>query len=335
MPRALRHQYPGAVYHIMARGDGGKAIFENDEDRKAFLFRLGQVCESRGWRVHAWVLMGNHFHLLLETPEPNLVTGMKFILGTFSQGWNARRSRRGHVFQGRYKSVPVSAAVESPYYFRIVADYIHLNPARAGIVGKGRGTLVSYKWSSIGEYARGKGPDWLVLERVLSAFELAKDGRGRRAYVAWLEARALNEGGEISEVASNALRRGWYLGEPTFADKLLSLVRNEGKEKAAGPDRAARAHDEAEGEYLAKKALEILELPIDTESLAGLRKGDLRKVLVAVLLRQRTAVGNSWLSDRLAMGHTASVSRLVADFKKDKNKMERLGKIEEMLECNS
>jgi REP element-mobilizing transposase RayT len=103
MPRALRHQYAGAVYHVMARGDGGKAIFENDEDRKAFFFRLGQVCGSHGWRVHAWVLMKNHFHLLLETPESNLVTGMKYLLGTFSQGWNARRARRGHVFQGRYK----------------------------------------------------------------------------------------------------------------------------------------------------------------------------------------------------------------------------------------
>ena len=96
-----------------------------------------------------------------------------------------------------------------------------------------------------------------------------------------------------------------------------------------------RSHNEAEGEYIAKKALEILELPSDTDSLAVLRKGDWRKVLVAVLLRQRTAVGNSWLSERLAMGHTASVSRLVADFKKDKDKMERLGQIEKMLKCNS
>ena len=174
----------------MARGDGGKPIFGADDDRKAFLFRLGQVCASHGWRVHAWVLIGNHFHLLLETPEPNLVRGMKYLLGTFSQGWNARRSRRGHVFQSRYKSVPVSAAVESPYYFRIVADYIHLNPARAGLVGGNSRKLIGYKWSSLPCYASGKGPDWLALNRVLDAFELAKDGRGRRAYLAWLEARA-------------------------------------------------------------------------------------------------------------------------------------------------
>ncbi len=98
---------------------------------------------------------------------------------------------------------------------------------------------------------------------------------------------------------------------------------------------AARAHDEAEGEFLATMAFEILELPNDTESLAGLRKGDWRKVLVAVLLRQKTSVGNSWLSDRLAMGHSASVSRLVADFKRDKDKVMRLEKTEEMLKCNS
>mgnify|MGYP006228860897 CR=1 FL=1 len=124
---------------------------------------------------------------------------MKYLLGTFSQGWNARRSRRGHVFQGRYKSIPVSAATESPYYFRIAADYIHLNPARAKLAGGKRGSLSSYKWSSLPDYARGKGPDWLVTDRLLGAFELSKDGRGRRAYVAWLE---MGHPGSVSRLVS-------------------------------------------------------------------------------------------------------------------------------------
>ena len=132
MARPSRFQYSGAIYHVMARGDGGRNVFETDDDRKAFLFRLGQVGGSHGWRVHAWVLMGNHFHLLLETPQANLVSGMKYLMGTFSQGWNRARQRRGHVFQGRYKSVPVTGTEADAYYFRIVADYIHLNPARAG-----------------------------------------------------------------------------------------------------------------------------------------------------------------------------------------------------------
>lgn len=179
----------------MARGDGGKVVFENDEDRKGFLFRLGKVCESHGWRIHAWVLMDNHFHLLVETPEANLSSGMKLLLGSFSQGWNRRRLRRGHVFQGRYKSIPVNASDSDPYYFRIAADYIHLNPARSGLAGGRHGRLVDYAWSSLRDHARGKGPDWLESERGLRAFELAEDGRGRRAYVAWLEARAANEMG--------------------------------------------------------------------------------------------------------------------------------------------
>ena len=102
MARALRFQYPGAIYHVMARGDGGKTVFENKADCEVFLHRLGEACGSCGWRVHAWVLMGNHFHLLLETPQTNLVAGMKWLLGVFSQTWNRARGRKGHVFQGRY-----------------------------------------------------------------------------------------------------------------------------------------------------------------------------------------------------------------------------------------
>ena len=80
----------------MARGDGVKTGFETDDDRKSLVFRLGRVCGSHGWRVHAWVLMDNHFHLLLETPQANLVTGMQWLMGTCSQGWNRARLRRGN-----------------------------------------------------------------------------------------------------------------------------------------------------------------------------------------------------------------------------------------------
>ena len=208
----------------MARGDGGKVVFETDDDRLVFLSRLGETCGSCGWRVHAWVLMGNHFHLLVETPEPNLVAGMKWLLGTFSQGWNRARRRRGHVFQGRYKSVPVNGSDADQHYFRIVADYIHLNPARAGLASGELGKLVDYRWSSLLSYAAGKGPVWLEMQRLLKSFERAEDGRGRKAYVAWLEARAANDGGKIGEDAQAALRQGWYLGEQTFRDQLLSLI---------------------------------------------------------------------------------------------------------------
>ena len=209
MPRPLRLEYPGALYHVMARGDGGRRVLESKEDARAFLALLERACGRCGWRVHAWVLMSNHFHLLLETPEPNLVAGMKWLMGVFSQGWNRRRKRRGHVFQGRYKSVPVNAAENAGEYFRIVADYIHLNPARAGLVGGRSGPkLLSYEWSSLRDYARAHAPMWLERARVLQAFELAQNRRGRLAYVKHLEERAREPGARPSSAALRAPAKG-------------------------------------------------------------------------------------------------------------------------------
>ena len=158
MARPLRIEYSGAVYHVMARGDGGKFIFNDDSDALLFLKWLGEVCESHGWKVHAWVLMGNHFHLLLETPEPNLISGMKLLLGAFAQAWNRRYRRRGHVFQGRYKSIPVSGELASDgAQFGVVADSIHLNPARAKLAGGRKGALVDYSWSSLKHFLEIEG----------------------------------------------------------------------------------------------------------------------------------------------------------------------------------
>lgn len=334
MPRTLRHEYPGAVYHVMARGDGGKRVFEDDEDRKGFLFRLGKVCECHGWRIHAWVLMGNHFHLLVETPEPNLVTGMKLLLGPFSQGWNRRRLRRGHVFQGRYKSVPVNATDSEPYYFRSVADYIHLNPARAGLAGGERGKLLNYAWSSLPSHVKGKGPVWLETGRLLNAFELAGDGRGRRAYADWLEARASNDQGKIDEEAMKALRRGWYLGGPSFRDKLLGQA-GKVSPRRVYPTTGARGYGESAAEGLAVEALTALRLPTGPEDLSAMKKGDPGKVMVATLLRERTAVGNEWIAKRLAMGHSGSVSRLVVGSKSDPEMQRKFQKLKKLLKCNT
>ena len=320
MARSIRFQYPGAIYHVMARGDGGKTVFETDDDRKSFVFRLGQVCGSHGWRVHAWVLMNNHFHLLLETPQANLVIGMQWLMGTYSQGWNRARLRRGHVFQGRYKSVPVTGTDADAYYFRIVADYIHLNPARAGLAGGKRGPLTGYKWSSLPGYMKGNGPDWLVMDRVLRAFELAQDGRGRRAYVAWLEARAANEGGKIDEEATAAIRRGWYLGKETFKDRLLKLLDKAMQPAGGNRNRtgdALRDCGEKEAERIVRRSLKSLRLAPATEALSKLPKSDRRKAALASLLRERTSVSNGWIAARLAMGHPGSVSRMLGACKSD------------------
>src|ERR1035437_176021 len=107
MARKIRIEYAGAAYHVTARGNQGRAIYADERDRKLWLETLGEACAKTGWRIHTWVMMDNHYHLLLETPEANLVAGMKWLQGTYTQRYNSRHEIFGHLFQGRYKAVVV------------------------------------------------------------------------------------------------------------------------------------------------------------------------------------------------------------------------------------
>ena len=132
MPRKLRIQYPGAIYHVMNRGDRREKIFADDPDRELFLKTLGQTCEKTGWQIQAYCLMANHFHLVVETPQPNLVVGMKWFLGTYTSRFNRRHKEFGHLFSGRYKSLLVDGSATG--YLKSVCDYVHLNPVRARLL---------------------------------------------------------------------------------------------------------------------------------------------------------------------------------------------------------
>ena len=144
MPRKLRIQYPGAMYHVMNRGDQREAIFRDDEDRQRFLVTLGEACQKTEWQVHAYCLMSNHFHLVVETPQPNLVVGMKWLLGGYTKRYNIRHKLCGHVFAGRYKALVVEGSGNG--YLRTACDYVHLNPVRAGLVKPGV-PLESFRWT--------------------------------------------------------------------------------------------------------------------------------------------------------------------------------------------
>src|SRR6185503_8507483 len=145
MPRKLRVEYEGAVYHVMNRGDRREPIFKDDVDRELFLRTLGECCTKTDWMVHALCLMGNHFHLVMETPKANLVAGMKWLLGTYTRRFNRRHKLFGHVFSGRYKSLIVDGSGTG--YLRTVCDYVHLNPVRAKLLTREQ-KLASYRWSS-------------------------------------------------------------------------------------------------------------------------------------------------------------------------------------------
>ncbi|MCF7734346.1 MAG: transposase [Akkermansiaceae bacterium] len=122
MPRSLRIEFPGAFYHVMARGNRRETIFHDDDDRRFFLATLSEACAMTGWRVHAWVLMGNHYHLFIETPEANLVAGMSWLQNTVTRRYNVRHMAWGRLFGDRYKAVLVEGA--DSYHYRTLADYI-------------------------------------------------------------------------------------------------------------------------------------------------------------------------------------------------------------------
>jgi REP element-mobilizing transposase RayT len=312
MARPLRIAYRGAVYHVMARGNQGRAIFKEDADRKCFLETLEESCEKTGWFIHAYVLMSNHYHLLVETPEANLVAGMKWLQGTYTQRYNGRHKVFGHLFQGRYKAVIVDG--QDPNYTQVVSTYIHLNPARAGLIRIGQDTLKSYPWSSYPGYLSKKVPCWLKRTKVLGSLRLAEaDTRG---YEAYMESRALElamkEGRQELEEQWKELRRGWYVGNHAFLDRLESWLDKavKGRQRESQSGGARQAHDEAGAERLLAKGLRGLGLGED--KLIGLPKGAPEKVALAWWLRGRTTVPLVWVSQRLQMGHYTRVTQAIS-----------------------
>src|SRR5438552_15170958 len=131
------------MYHVMNRGDHREDIFADDEDRQRFVATLKETCEKTAWQVHAYCLMSNHFHLVIETPQPNLVAGMKWLLGTYTGRFNRRHKLFGHLFSGRYKALLVDSA--TPGYLKQACDYVHLNPDRARLLGP-EGRLRGHGW---------------------------------------------------------------------------------------------------------------------------------------------------------------------------------------------
>jgi REP element-mobilizing transposase RayT len=322
MPRSIRIECPDALYHVMARGNRRELIYRDDDDRRFFLAALAEACGMTGWRVHAWVLMGNHYHLLIHTPEANLVAGMKWLQNTYTRRFNIRHRLWGRLFGDRYKAVPVEG---EGYYYETLLDYIHLNPVRAGLVKPRSGqSVLDYPWSSVaGGFALppGRRPKWLAAEEALRAFACPDTAQGRRRWVERLDRRAVNEARENCGVTSpppqadgrlSHLRRGWYWGSQEFAERMLALGESALKKKRHRSYRAAaesRAHGEREALRLLKEGLEAAAL--EPRELGKLKGSDARKVAIAQVIRRRTTVSMSWLAERLSMRSPANVSQQI------------------------
>ena len=344
MPRQVRIQFEGATYHVMCRGNRREAIFEDDTDREMFLATLGEACQKTGWRVSAYVLMGNHYHLLLSTPEPNLVEGMTWFQGTYTKRYNARHRKSGHLFGGRYKAVLVDD--DAGEYFRTVLDYIHLNPVRAGIVRARRSRdgiappdLREFRWSSLGNYsaAPSKRPLWIDEERAFLACELRDTPKGRREFVARLEERARVEKAEECGLAQvegsglqSTLRRGWCFGTAAFKERLLGAAAEILEKRSAGRG-ATYAGDEIK-EHNQRAAESILAAGLAAQGLeeadlAELPKGAEQKAMVAWRIRKETTVPLAWIARRLQMGSASTVTRRALAMEREVKKSRRLRKL--------
>jgi len=314
MPRKPRIEYAGAVYHVMSRGNGDDPIFWSDADRELFLKTLDEACVRCGWRIHAFVLMGNHYHLLLETPEANLVAGMKWLQGTYTQRFNGRNKRWGHLFQGRYKALVVDG--ETGGYFSTLAGYIHLNPARAKLFDLKKGQLDDFEWSSYPLYGDpAKRPDWLCVDRVLGFFQWLDDNDGRRRYREYIESRVLEiatcENPAEYDAQWKKIRRGWFLGDESFRKELLERLDGVmgGRQRDSFSGEQALGHDEVEAERQVLLALHELKL---TESdLDRLKKNCPEKYAAAWLVRRHTCVKNQWIKDRLKMGKATNFATFI------------------------
>lgn len=180
MARPLRIELAGGLYHVTSRGDRREDIFHSDTDRDYWLTLFGAVCERYHWRCHAWCQMSNHYHLVVETPEPNLALGMRQLNGLYTQYINRQHNRVGHVFQGRYKAI----LVEKEAYLLELARYVVLNPVRAGMVSDAG----DWPWSSYhAMVGAGPSPAWLETDWLLAQFSGRRES-ARRKYVDFVRA---------------------------------------------------------------------------------------------------------------------------------------------------
>jgi len=205
MARPLRIEFEGAVCHITSRGNAREKIFLDDEDRSVFLATLGETVDRFGWLCHAYCLMSNHYHLLIETLEPNLSRGMQLLNGVYTQRFNRHYRRFGHVLQGRYKSI----LVEKESHLLELARYVVLNPVWAKMVRSAR----DWRWSSYrATSGQAEVPEFLEVAWILSQFDV-KRTRATRAY-----RHFVSQGRGVD--AWKELRAGSLLGSKEFIEQM-------------------------------------------------------------------------------------------------------------------
>lgn len=310
MPRKLRLEFPGAIYHVINRGNYRAYVFETDGAREAFEGCLFEACEKSQWVLHAFVIMGNHYHLAVETPAGNLVAGMQWLQATYANRFNRFRGERGHLFQGRYKA----QLVEPGEWLGRLCHYIHLNPVRAGLVEMAK--LATYRYSSYWYLReRKRRPEFLRVETALTLSGGLGDSRaGWDAYEKYLAWQAA-EGPAGKNKAYESLSRGWVLGTKEYRAALIKDHALKATSRA-WEVLGSKEIREAQCEEALHRALR--KLGKSAEQAQNDRKSAAWKVAIAAHWKTTTQAGNRWLSEQLHMGSPVAVSQYVGALRRRK-----------------
>jgi REP element-mobilizing transposase RayT len=213
MARPLRIQFPGAFYHITSRGNERRPVFSSQRDREKFLSYLESASERYKAVIHVYCLMDNHYHLLLETPAGNLSQIMHHVNGAYTTYFNTKRLRSGHLFQGRYKAI----LIDADEYAKELSRYIHLNPVRAGMVGKPE----EYEWSSYRAYTvERNASEWLNRDFILGYFS-EKQLRAMKLYCEFVDSAIDQEYENPLDDISNSVILGGKEFLTRIKDRLL------------------------------------------------------------------------------------------------------------------
>ena len=308
MARKLRIKFGGAIYNVINRGNYRRDLFVSPSEAQAFLATVREAKEQMGWRVHAYVLMRNHYHLALETPEPNLVEGMHWLQSTWASRFNRFRRERGHLFQGRYQAL----LVEDAGALGKVVDYIHLNPVRARIVPPEQ--VRGYRWSSLPDIVRGSS-GWIddLGWRAGGRFGLGQ--ASRKTYEAYLIEVGQDEA-RWEKLGLKGLSQGWAIGSSGWR----KAIAKEHGQRALNPGLErdeVRELREGAWETSLEKAL----------SDSGRTESDLMtkpkrqdwKLQMALRVRTESGASLTWLAERLELGAPVSLRSYLSRYQAAKN----------------
>ena len=311
MARSIRLDYPDSYYQVLSRGNDQRAIYGARSDYEKFLALLQKMAKRYQVEIHGYVLMGNHYHLLIKTREANLSRAIQWLGVSYAGWYNRTHNRSGHLFQGRFKSF----LVEDDMYLTALCYYIHGNPLRAGVVKD----LESYEWSSYHGYAgRSRQAEWLQTEVVLGV-----SGGSRRKFIQEQDAYLRDD----PKILEN-LYHGLYLGSEEFADECMRRVQDESGREKPQARQLLRDRD------LRGRAEEVMKLlgEGDADSVLKTGRRKVRRVrdLVIYALNRMSIYTNKEIGEVFGVGYTAvteAVKRAEGYLEKDKRMAKQLRNI--------